>query len=172
MGNNFPDSRNLSLILEWHGWSLLDITAPPARIEPLSWDEIEMRELARHYELHHRYLLLPVPEENERFRDAYAKSRTESLFPVLKFSKGKLPYGVEAWDGYATQGYAYYLLNEFYFSENKISVFSAPCVYSNYSSLVSIPSQNAIEVFSQHFAIVQFTDKGVKMKKPRKEYVN
>ena len=166
------DSSNLCDILGWHGWSLYDITASQERIEPLSWDEIGARGRANHCQFLHRYLLLPIPEGNEKLRTAYAKTRDANIFPILQITDKKQQFDMAASEGYHNQGMLYYFLNELYFGKNQVSAFSSPCLQYNYPSLVYIPLKKTVEVFSHYFAIAQFTSEGVTIKKLLKKFVN
>src|SRR3989338_11141067 len=156
MERTVPGTRNLSHILQWHGWSLYDITTSPARIEPLTWDEIPMRDQAFELTFFHHYLLLPIPKENETLKNAYVQSRKEGLFPVLCVPKHHPEYDIKASDGYRDKEKKIdcYFLNELYCREDAVSAFSAPCVYQTYSSTVIIPIQNVVEVFSHYFAVI------------------
>lgn len=169
-----PGTRNLSPILEWHGWSMYDITTPPNRIEPLTWEEIPMRDQASELTFFHRYLLLPLPKENETIKEAYVNSRRDGFFPVLGIPVENREFNLGARDGYRdrAKGIDYYFLNEFYCREDAISAFSAPCVYRTHPSTVIIPMPKVVEVFSRYFAIIQFTPKGVKVQKVKKNFVN
>jgi len=172
MDQRFLGDTNLAHILKWYGWALYDITAPSVRIEPFSWDEIDMRDQAEHYQISHRYYLLPIPQEGESIKKAYAKSKKEHTFPILRIPKEERRYTVIAEDGFRESGFNCYYLNEFYFQEAHLRTFCP--IWANYHSpsRITIPSKEAVEVFSQYFSLVQFIDGKIEFKGPLQKYVD
>ncbi|MDP3698343.1 MAG: hypothetical protein Q8R47_02040 [Nanoarchaeota archaeon] len=175
MDKRFPGDRNLADILKWYGWALYDITISPARVESLSWDEIEMQDAAKYYSLFHRYSLLPIPEDGQTLREVYKRSREAQTYPVLKIpsqkrtwemSLKKQEYHLQAEHGFAHGDSRCYFLNEFYFREDTLSTSSSPYVFYDYPSKLIIPAAEVIDVFTHHFTIATFTDTGPVCKEP------
>ena len=172
MDKRFPGDRNLAHILKWYSWALYDITAASVRIEPFSWDEIAMRDQADFYEISHRYYLLPLPQEGETVKKAYARSRKEQTFPILRIPKGERRFTVIAENGFTESDFNCYYLNEFYFQEEHLRTFCT--IWANYHSpsRITIPAKEAADIFSQYFAVIQFIDGNIKFKEPLCKFVD
>ena len=175
MNGIFSGSKELTHILQWYNYSLYDITAL-GRVEPLSWDEIAINEPAQEHLFSHKYLLVPIPKEDEKLQQAYAKYRADGFFPILRIPEKDLEKRIcpdlHASYGITRQNHRHYLLHELYFEERGISAFSSPGVYLRHPSRLAIPIKKAVEIFSRYFAVAQFTDKGVKLRNQQKIYVN
>ncbi|MEK6940220.1 MAG: hypothetical protein AABX31_05830 [Nanoarchaeota archaeon] len=171
MNKRFPGDRNLADILKWYGWALYDVTVSPARVEPFSWDEIEMQDEAKQYGLFYRYSLLPIPEEGQTLREAYKRSRDEHRYPMLKIplfkketrelSLKKQEHHLQAEHGFRHGNYTCYFLNEFYFKEDALSTSCSPYVFYDYPSRVLIPAAEVVDVFTCYFTIATFTDTNI-----------
>ena len=172
MDKRFPGDRNLAHLLKWYGWALYDITAASARIEPFSWDEIAMSDQADYYQISHQYYLLPIPPEGETVKKAYARSRKEHTFPILRIPKGERRFTVTAENGFTESGFNCYYLNEFYFQEEHLRTFCPIWAHYYSPSRITIPSKEAVDVFNQYFTLVQFIDGKIELKEPLRKFVD
>ena len=168
----FPGSKDLTHCLEWYGWGLYDVTLPTTRIEPFSWEEISKRDQATSCLVSHNYYLLPIPEGNETIKSAYAKSRKEQTFPVLKIPKEERRLNIVAEQGLQHKEFNCYFLNEFYFQEGSLLAFTPPMLQYNYPSKVIVPSSRTAEIFIKYFSVIQFMDKGARFKDAKKIFIN
>ncbi len=168
----FPGGKDLTHCLEWYGWALYDVTAPSIRIEPFSWDEIAMGDQATSCLVSHNYYLLPIPEGNETIKLAYAKSREERSFPILKIPKEERRLNIVAEHGLNHKQFNCYFLAEFHFQEDSLLTFTSPLLQYNYPSKVIVPSSRTAEMFIKYFSVIQFMDKGVKFKEAKKIFIN
>lgn len=167
MNQIFPDSKNLKQIIERHELTLYDVTIPPSRRNPLTWEEIEIKEPAQYYEAFHQYQLLPTPKRGKRLRDLFFKSHSEAFFPVLRIPhsyRENIFYTI-AKDAYFDQSAGYYFLNELHFEANGLLTVCHPSIYPPYSSSVTLPNTSIVKIFADCFTKVQFTGEGAKFKK-------
>ncbi|MBI4147307.1 hypothetical protein HY494_01500 [Candidatus Woesearchaeota archaeon] len=168
----FRGSKDLTHCLGWYGWALYDVTPPPARIEPFSWEEISKRDQAVSCLVSHNYYILPIPEGNETIKSAYAKSRKEHTFPILKIPKEERRLNIVAENGLNHQQFNCYFLTEFHFQKDQLLTFTPPLLQYNYPSRVIVPSSRTAEIFIKYFSVIQFMDKGAKFKEAKKLFVN
>ena len=131
-----------------------------------------MRDQADFYEISHLYYLLPVPQEGETVKKAYARSRKEQTFPILRIPKGERRFTVIAENGFTESDFNCYYLNEFYFQEEHLRTFCT--IWANYHSpsRITIPAKEAADIFSQYFAVIQFIDGNIKFKEPLCKFVD
>ncbi len=172
MDHIFRNSEALRSVIEASGVTLYDITASPARIEPLSWDELEMRDPARIYGVSHKYLILPVTEDETRLRDAQMNWIKQGNFSALWIPEQIRDRSIIASDAYTSGNISYYLINEIYFTEDKVIAYSQPNITAPYSSVVRIPNEIAVETFAKHFAVIQFAKTGIWLKPQQKIIFN
>ena len=168
----FPGGKDLTHCLEWYGWALYDVTPPTTRIEPFSWEEISKRDQATSCLVSHNYYLLPIQEEKETIKLAYAKSREERNFPILKIPKEERRLNIVAEHGLNHKQFNCYFLTEFHFQEDSLLTFTPPLLQYNYPSRVIVPSSRTAEIFIKYFSVIQIMDKGAKFKEAKKIFIN
>src|SRR3989344_1301486 len=84
--NAFSGSKSLLEIIGKHDWSLHNILQSSARLEPLTWDELEMSEEASVLYKWDSYIFLPQSKSAQNYAAAFAQTRREGIYPVLKFN--------------------------------------------------------------------------------------
>ncbi len=175
MDREFPDSKSLAVLLKWYNWALYDITTSLANPYSPSLEEIAFDEATR-YEYHHRYLLLPIPQEKETLQKTYSSLRTKQIHPVMRIpallSKDEKEFNIRAEDGFKDDKFNCYYLNEFYFQEDELYTSNSLFFSTEYNSRLAIPLPHVLEVFSRYFCLIQFTDKGTVIKKPAHSYAD
>ncbi len=182
MKQRFHGDRILADILKWYGWGLYDVTTPASRQEPLSWDEMEMLDLAHFYHVSHKYSLLPIPKAGDTIRKAFMESRDQHIFPVLKMPTVNPPpfelpgekrgFHVDAQYPYLYNNFSCYFLNELWFREHQLRAFTSPYTFQYHPSQLTIPTGEVVDVFSQYFTLMQFTDSGVEFREPLSRFVD
>jgi len=159
--NAFSGSKSLLEILGKQDWSLHNILQSSARLEPLTWDELEVRGEASVLYRWDSYILLPQPQAGESYAAALAQARNERKFPVLRFKKDEPKLrSLHFSNAYPAHGYDLYFLTHLILKEDEAVAISHPLVYPPYSSRVSMPLNFLVPVFTKHFSIATFTEKG------------
>lgn len=155
--NAFSGSKSLLEILGKQDWSLHNILQSSARLEPLTWDELEVRGEASVLYRWDSYILLPQPQAGQSYAAAFAQARKEGIFPVLKFKTDEpKPRLLHFSNAYTTPKYELYFLTHLILKEDEAVAMSYPLVYPPYSSRVSMPLSFLGPVFTKHFSVAQF----------------
>lgn len=156
----FPHSRDLKQIIERQGWSLYDAFLSPARIEPLTWDEINLCSPVQHYEIGRTYMLLPEPKKGQNLSDALADSRRDALIPVFNIPRQEKRLDLKPSGKFAFGQVDFYFLSYFHFKNEVVVAGSDPFFYPPYSSTLYIPNDKVLESFTSYFGIIKIGSDG------------
>lgn len=160
----FPQSEELSAIVERSGWTLYDTTSPPNE-KAFTWEQLQAKCPAKEFVVRHNYMFVPIPKAGETLKQAY--SLTKGFGPSLL---------VENKDDSRWLGL--YLINGRYqrkrpilftrldFQPKFLGAFTPSTVFLPRSDKIAIAYPNVIDTFEKYFRIVAPEEEGLRTPLP------
>ncbi|MBN2142062.1 hypothetical protein JW711_01910 [Candidatus Woesearchaeota archaeon] len=143
----FPRSQDLKEIIEWHDWTLYDVSGPSQPI----WEELDKVRPAQEYEVGHNYLFVPIPKNGETLRQVYTP--TKGLGPSLTIENPDDPRWL-ALEVLPKMNGMIALFSRLFMHEDCAFVSSPQTAYLPNPDFVAMNYNQLIDTFQRHFRIV------------------